>query len=303
MQAKAGGMSNHARQVAEWRSTFLVPEGSRLDLGARDTRDARFRTIDKNEAQASLTVAVDRLAALQDRLYADRRWSFLVILQAMDAGGKDGTIKHVFSGVNPQGVSVVSFKAPGPEDLAHDFLWRVHRVLPARGMIGVFNRSHYEEVVVARVHPDLLAPQRLPSIVSGQPDFWDNRLRDIRAFESYLARQGTRIVKIFLHVGDEEQKARLRARLDDPDKLWKFDPGDLDERARRADYMAAYETAIAATSTPEAPWYVVPADQKWFARLVVADILVSSLEALDLRTPEPDQATLDRLADARRDLA
>lgn len=296
-------MSNHARQVSEWRSTFLVPESSRLDLGARDTRDARARMIGKTEAHALLAAAVDRLAVLQDRLYADRRWSFLVILQAMDAGGKDGTIKHVFSGVNPQGVCVVSFKAPGPEDLAHDFLWRVHRVLPARGIIGVFNRSHYEEVVVARVHPGLLAPQRLPEVVSDRPHFWENRLGDIRAFESYLARQGTRIVKIFLHVGDAEQKARLRARLEDPDKLWKFDPGDLAERARRTDYMAAYETAITATSTREAPWHVVPADQKWFARLVVADILVSSLEALDLRTPEPDQATLDRLAEARRDLA
>lgn len=296
-------MSHHAGQLSRWRDAYLIPDGTRPDLGARATRDPASGTIGKGEAQVLLETAVQRLAALQDRLYADRRWSLLVVLQAMDAGGKDGTIKHVFSGVNPQGMSVVSFKPPGPEDLAHDFLWRVHRVLPPRGTIGVFNRSHYEEVVVTRVHPGLLEPQRLPEALATGPGFWDGRLRDINAFESYLARQGTRIVKIFLHIGPEEQKERLRARLDDPDKLWKFDPGDLKERARWADYMAAYEQAIGATSTPEAPWYVVPADQKWFARMMVADIVTASLEALDLRTPEPDRETLDELEAARRALA
>lgn len=296
-------MAGHAKQLARYRSAFLIPSGSALDLGAWPTRAADAAVFGKEEAQGLLRDAVDRLAALQERLYADRRWSLLVVLQAMDAGGKDGTIKHVFSGVNPQGLSVVSFKPPGPEELAHDFLWRVHRALPARGMVGVFNRSHYEEVVVARVHPELVEAQRLPRPLTSQPNFWDDRLRDIRAFESYLTRQGTRIVKIFLHVSADEQKERLRARLEDPAKVWKFDPGDVGERTRWRDYMAAYERAIAATSTPDAPWYVVPADQKWFARLTVADVLVSSLEALDLGATEPDRETLDRLDEARRALA
>ena len=296
-------MSDHDEVLAALRDGCRVAGGSGPGLVARPTRSGHLDGIDKDAARKLLSAAVDRLSALQELLYADRRWSLLVVLQAMDAGGKDGTVKHVFSGVNPQGLSVVSFKAPEPAELAHDFLWRIHRALPARGMIGLFNRSHYEEVVVARVHPELIEKQRLPPTLTVVPDIWDSRLRDIAAFEAYLTRQGTRIVKIFLHIGADEQKLRLRARLEEPGKLWKFDPGDIEERARWADYMAAYEQAIAATSTADAPWYVVPADQKWFARLLVADIVVAQLEALHLQPPEPSREQLDRLAKARKALA
>lgn len=293
-----GAMARLSRLCAGYR----VASGTKLDLSTVPTGEDRSDEVGKAEGERLLAQQVKRLDVLQERLYASGRWSVLLILQAMDAGGKDGTIKHVLSGVNPQGLTVVSFKAPGPEELAHDFLWRVHRALPARGMIGIFNRSHYEEVVVTRVHPALIDAQKLPEALVGHPDFWRDRYEDIAAFERYIARQGTRIVKVFLHVGREKQKARLRARLDEPGKLWKFDMGDLRERERWPDYMAAYGEAMGATSTEAAPWYVVPADQKWFARLAVARILVDALEALDLRTPEPSPEVLAKVDEARQAL-
>lgn len=298
-----GDWEEQAVRHARWAERFRIAAGAAAGLGRRATLDASAETIGKAAGKRILADSVARLSALQEVLYAERRWSVLLVLQAMDAGGKDGTIKHVLSGVNPQGLSVVSFKPPGSEELAHDFLWRVHRALPARGMIGVFNRSHYEEAIIARVHPELLEAQRLPEAVRGGPTFWDDRLADMAAFERYLTRQGTRIVKVFLHLGPDEQKARLRARLDDPDKLWKFDPADLAERRRWPDYQSAYEAAISATSTAAAPWFVVPADQKWFARMVVADLLVGTLESLHMRMPEPAPDVLRQLEEARDALA
>ena len=223
----------------------------------------------------------------------------LVVFQAMDAAGKDSTIKHVMTGVNPQGIAVTSFKQPGPEDLAHDFLWRVTRALPGRGTIGIFNRSHYEEVLVARVHPEILAKQRLPPALTGGKRFWDNRLQDIGGFERHLGRQGTKVLKFFLHVGRDEQKRRFLDRLDEPDKHWKFSAADLGEREGWDDYMAAYEAAIGATATEEAPWFVVPADHKWFMRLVVVAAIVEALRDLDLSVPAVSPEVRDSFAAAR----
>jgi PPK2 family polyphosphate:nucleotide phosphotransferase len=209
----------------------------------------------------------------------------LCVFQAMDAAGKDGTIKHVMSGVNPQGVQVTSFKAPGPEELAHDFLWRAQRKLPERGHIGIFNRSHYEEVLVVRVHPEILEKQRLPPELIGRK-IWDERLASIAAFERYLTQQGTVVLKFFLHLSKKEQKHRFLARLDEPEKNWKFSSADLAERAYWDDYQAAYQDAIAATAAPHAPWFVVPADNKWFTRLVVGAAMIEALDKLDLKLPK-----------------
>lgn len=279
-----------------------IAAGAGFRLEAVPTLDPAAAGIGKARGKAMLADLVGRLAELQGRFYADGRRSLLLVLQAMDAGGKDGTIAHVLSGVNPQGLTTVSFKAPTADEVAHDFLWRIQQHVPARGMWGVFNRSHYEDVLAARVHPEFLAPQRLLAGPDDDPGFWDGRLADIRSFEAYLARQGTCVVKVFLHLGQDEQRKRLLARLDDPQKLWKFDPGDLRERALWPAYMAAYQDAIAATATAEAPWYVVPADQKWYARLAVASILVATLEALDLRDPVPTPAQRAGMAEARRQL-
>jgi PPK2 family polyphosphate:nucleotide phosphotransferase len=233
---------------------------------------------------------VHRLAALQEKLYAQNEWAMLCVLQAMDAAGKDGTISHVMSGVNPQGVRVTCFKAPGPEELAHDFLWRANRALPERGHIGIFNRSHYEEVLVVRVHPEVLERQHLPDEVLGKR-MWDQRLEAIAAFERYLTRQGMVVLKFFLNVSRREQKRRFLERLEEKDKHWKFSAGDLAERAFWDDYQHAYEAAIAATAAPHAPWFVVPADNKWFTRLIVVAAMIEALEALDLTLPalSPDQ--------------
>jgi PPK2 family polyphosphate:nucleotide phosphotransferase len=225
----------------------------------------------------------------------------LLIFQAMDAAGKDGTIKHVMSGVNPQGVQVFSFKAPSAEDLDHDFLWRCQRCLPERGRIGIFNRSYYEEVLVAKVHPEILERQKLPpELVSKR--LWEERYQDIRSFERYLARNGTVIRKFFLHVSKGEQKRRFLSRLDEPEKNWKFSANDVAERRHWKDYQRAYEDAIRATSTPESPWYVVPADHKWFTRLVVAAAIVDALAGLDLHYPKVGAAQRRALAAARREL-
>jgi len=241
------------------------------------------------------------LAEEQDKLYAQDRRSLLLIFQAMDAAGKDGTIRHVMSGVNPQGCQVFSFKPPSMEELDHDYLWRCQKCLPERGRIGIFNRSYYEEVLVVRVHPELLGRQRLPAgfVTKG---IWKERLGDIAAFERYLARQGITILKFFLHVSRKEQKRRFLQRLEQPDKNWKFSPADIGERRYWDDYMAAYEDAIRRTASREAPWYVVPADNKWYTRLVVAAAIVEALGKLDLAYPGIDEARRKDIAAARRSL-
>jgi PPK2 family polyphosphate:nucleotide phosphotransferase len=244
---------------------------------------------------------VELLAELQDKLYAQDRWALLLVFQAMDAAGKDGTIKHVMSGVNPQGCQVYSFKRPSDEDLDHDFLWRCLRCLPERGRIGIFNRSYYEEVLVARVHPEILARQKLPpELVRKQ--IWDERYQGIRDFERHLARNGSVVLKFFLHVSKAEQKRRFLARLDAPEKNWKFSHSDVAERRHWNAYQRAYQDAIRATASAHAPWYVVPADHKWFTRLVVAAAIVDALVELDLHYPRIDAAQRRALAAARREL-
>jgi PPK2 family polyphosphate:nucleotide phosphotransferase len=225
------------------------------------------------------------LADAQELLYANAGWALLIVLQALDAAGKDGTIKHVMSGVNPQGCSVTAFKQPSLEELRHDFLWRCNRALPERGQIGIFNRSYYEDVLVTRVHPELLAPGHLPKTLHPGKRLWQERYEDINAFEHHLERNGTRVVKFFLHISKEEQRKRFLARLDDPTKQWKFSEADLAERAHFGEYQEAYEEALTATSTPWAPWYVVPADHKFALRALVGGIVVDAIDKLDLQPP------------------
>ena len=288
-------------KIAGLLKRYRVADGDAFRLNDHDPADTGGLELDPDAARDLLARDVARLADLQAKLYAQNSWSLLCVFQAMDAAGKDGTIKHVMSGVNPQGVQVSAFKAPGPEALAHDFLWRVVRELPERGRIGIFNRSHYEEVLVVRVHPELLQRQRLPDAVQGK-HFWRDRLTDIAAFERYLTRQGTVVQKFFLHVSREEQRRRLLARLDEPDKNWKFSADDLRERARWDEYMDAYERAIAATAAPHAPWYVVPADHKWFAHLVVVAAMIEALHGLDLHFPELTEAQRAALQEVRQQL-
>ena len=276
-----------------------VGSGHGFRLADHPTGNPAPDLFDKATGRALLGLGVTELSEMQEALYANATWSLLLVFQAMDAAGKDSTIKHVMTGVNPQGVTVTSFKQPGPEDLAHDFLWRVHRHAPARGTIGIFNRSHYEEVLVARVHPEVLERQNLPPSLRDGKRFWDHRLEDIAAFERHLGRQGTRVLKFFLHVSPEEQRRRFIDRLDEPDKNWKFSPADLAERARWGDYMEAYEAAIRATATEAAPWYVVPADHKWLMRLIVVAAVVEALRALDLQPPRVSEDTRKRFAAAR----
>jgi PPK2 family polyphosphate:nucleotide phosphotransferase len=276
---------------------FRVVPGKRFRLKDYDPDDTgKYRS--KDEALERLRKGVERMRELQERLYAHDRWSVLLIFQAMDAAGKDSTIEHVMSGVNPQGCQVFSFKAPSPEELDHDFLWRTNRCLPERGRIGVFNRSYYEEVLVVRVHPEFLMRQRLPEKVVGK-SIWKERFEDINAMERYLTRQGTVIRKFFLHVSKKEQKGRFLARLDEPEKNWKFSVQDVKERGHWDDYMEAYEDMLGATSTDHAPWYVIPADHKWFMRMAVADVIVETLEGLKLRYPELSEDKRAELAEAR----
>jgi PPK2 family polyphosphate:nucleotide phosphotransferase len=291
------------REILDRIEKFIDPyrvtkgKGFRLkDIDPGDTR--KLKSDQKDEAKAVLAQGVEWLAEEQNKLYAQDRWSVLLVFQAMDAAGKDGTIKHVMSGVNPQGCQVYSFKAPSPEELDHDFLWRTTKCLPERGRIGIFNRSYYEEVLVVRVHESILARQKLPPELV-KKRIWDERLEDIAAFERYLARNGTVILKFFLHVSRKEQKKRFMERLDEPEKNWKFAPADVHERRYWDDYMAAYEDAIRATATKHAPWYVVPADNKWFTRLVVAAAVVEALEKLDLEYPQVNAAQRKALAAAR----
>jgi PPK2 family polyphosphate:nucleotide phosphotransferase len=252
----------------------------------------------KKSCDELLDQSVQRMSALQERLYAQDRWAVLLIFQALDAAGKDGTIKHVMSGLNPQGCEVHSFKNPSPEERDHDFMWRTSRRLPRRGHIGIFNRSYYEEVLIVRVHPEILAGQQLPpDLVSKR--IWDERYRDIVNFERYLSRQGVLIRKFFLHVSKEEQKGRFLKRLEEPEKHWKFSIGDVHERQHFDGYQRAYEEAIQGTASPFAPWYVVPADRKWYARLVVASAVIEALESLRPAFPEVDATKIRELRAAR----
>jgi PPK2 family polyphosphate:nucleotide phosphotransferase len=281
---------------------FRVTKGKGFQLKDFDPEDTRGLRMDKGEAAELLQVGSEWLATEQDMLYAQDRWSLLLIFQAMDTAGKDGTIKHVMSGVNPQGCQVYSFKQPSTEDLAHDFLWRYSNRVPERGRIGIFNRSYYEEVLVVRVHKRLLELQKLPpELVTKR--VWDERLADIAHFEDYLNRQGVVILKFFLNLSRKEQKKRFMERLDRPDKHWKFSPSDVRERKYWNDYMHAFEEAIRATAAPHAPWFIVPADNKWFTRLVVAGAIVEAVESLDLHYPSVGAEKKKELAAARAELA
>jgi PPK2 family polyphosphate:nucleotide phosphotransferase len=285
-------------KLAKLIKRFRIDKPAKFRLADVEPADTGGLDIEKSEAKALLADGVERLAALQEKLYAQDRWAVLAVFQAMDAAGKDGAIKHVMSGVNPQGCQVHAFKAPSQEELDHDFLWRVAKALPERGRIGIFNRSHYEEVLVARVHPEILARQRLPAGLTGK-DIWEHRFKSIRAFERHLARNGVLILKFFLHVSKEEQRQRFLARLEEPGKRWKFEMGDVAERKLWDKYQHAYEEAIRATSRPEAPWYVVPADNKPFARLVIAEALVEAMEGLKLEFPKVDGVQLKELERVR----
>ncbi|HKQ01360.1 MAG TPA: polyphosphate kinase 2 family protein [Actinomycetes bacterium] len=288
---------------------LLVEPGTAANIAGRDpawTGGPEFQELSATElshtAKALLADGVKVLAKAQELLWASNTEALLVVFQALDAAGKDSTIKHVMSGVNPQGVQVVSFKQPSSEELGHDFLWRTVRALPERGRIGIFNRSHYEEIVALRVHPEWLEKQKLPANGRG-PSFWAERHEDINAFERHLDRNGTRIVKFFLNISKREQKRRFLARLDEPGKQWKFSAADLAERARWDDYMRAFEEAITATSTPWAPWYVIPADHKPVMQAMVAAILVDTIESLELSWPEVSEQAQVANAEARRKLA
>jgi len=252
----------------------------------------------KEDGKRHLEKGLEKLRDLQERLYAQDQWAVLLIFQAMDAAGKDSVIEHVMSGVNPQGCQVYSFKQPSSEELDHDFLWRTTRCLPERGRIGVFNRSYYEEVLVVRVHPQILAKQKLPTTLVTDR-IWKERYEDLGAFERYLSRNGTVIRKFFLNVSKDEQRQRFLARLDEPEKNWKFAAADVEERQHWDEYMKAYEKMIEATSSDEAPWFVIPADHKWFTRLAVADVIVETLEGLDLHFPEVSEAQRQELQRAR----
>jgi PPK2 family polyphosphate:nucleotide phosphotransferase len=288
------------KKIKRFVRPYRVTRGEEFRLKDFDPRDTRgLKSEFKGEAKALLESGVEWLADEQQRLYAQDRWGVLLIFQAMDAAGKDGTIKHVMSGVDPQGVQVHSFKSPSNEDLDHDFLWRCAKVLPERGRIGIFNRSYYEEVLVVRVHQQLLEKQKLPSELVTR-DIWEERYEAINAFERHLARNGYLILKFFLHVSKKEQKRRFLDRLDQPEKNWKYSSADARERQYWDDYMKCYDDMIRHTATKHAPWYVVPADNKWFTRLVVSGAIVDALEDLDLRFPKVDKGKLKELAMARQ---
>lgn len=277
---------------------FRVRKGDGFKLADYDPGDTCGLDIDKKDGKEILEAGVKRLSKLQERLYAEGRWAILMILQGIDTSGKDGVIKHVLSGINPQGCEVTSFKQPSQLELAHDFLWRGTVALPGRGRIGIFNHSYYEETVVVRVHPELLEKQNLPPKLVTD-DIWKQRYEDINNFELHLARNGTVPMKFFLNISKEEQLERLLARADDPDKRWKFSLYDVEERKLWDKFIAAYEDTIRHTATEHAPWYVVPADHKWFSRLLVAAVLVERLEALDLQFPKFDEASIEALEKAQ----
>jgi PPK2 family polyphosphate:nucleotide phosphotransferase len=280
---------------------FRIDRPDKFRLSDHDPAECYGLTVDKKDAQIMLAEGIVRLTELQERLYADDHWSVLIVLQAMDAAGKDSIIKHVMSGINPQGCEVHSFKQPSAEELQHDFLWRVAQRLPTNGRIGIFNRSHYEEVLTVRVHKELLERQKLPKSLVGK-DIWQQRFEDIRAFERHLARNGTQILKFFLNVSKDEQRKRFLDRIDEPGKRWKFSMGDVAERKLWDKYMAVYEDMIRHTSTPEAPWFVVPADHKWFARMAVAGAMVQAMQGLGLEYPKITGKALKELKQVKKAL-
>ena len=280
---------------------FRIHDPDKFRLSACDPAECYGLTVDKSEAKAMLAEGIEQLTELQERLYASDSWSVLIILQAMDAAGKDSVIKHVMTGLNPQGVEVHPFKQPSVEELDHNFLWRAARRLPERGRIGIFNRSYYEEVLVVRVHPELLEQQKLPATLNGK-DIWQKRFEDIRAFERHLARNGTLVLKFFLNVSKDEQRKRFLDRIDEPAKRWKFSMADVNERKLWDKYQDAYEDMIRNTSRSDAPWYIVPADHKWFTRMVIAGVLVRELRALDVDFPRLKGKALKDLRKAHKAL-
>ena len=287
--------------IEKYTKPFRVTKGKGFRLADFDPGDTQGLKIDKKQAADLLRRGSEWLALEQDMLYAQDSWSVLLVFQAMDAAGKDGTIKHVLSGVNPQGCDVFSFKQPSTEELSRDFLWRYAMKVPQRGRIGIFNRSYYEEVLVVRTHQELLEAQKMPPQLVGK-NIWDERLADIARFEDYLTRQGVIILKFYLNLSYDEQKRRFMSRLDTPEKNWKFSASDVRERRYWGDYMKAYDEAIRATASKNAPWFVVPADNKWFTRLVVAAAIVEAVEKLDLEYPKVSREQLKDLAAARREL-
>ncbi len=290
-----------ATRIDELLDVLRVPPGKKIDLKKDYDPGFTGKWMKKEEAEETLAQGVQLLAEMQDKLYAQDTYALLMVLQAMDAAGKDGTIKHVMSGVNPQGVEVHSYKAPAGEEMEHDYLWRNFIALPRRGHIGIFNRSYYEEVLVVRVHPDVLEREKLPKEVITKK-LWKRRFTDISNFEDYLAHNGFVLLKFFLHMSRGEQQKRFLQRLDNPDKNWKFSVADVRERQCWDDYQHAYEDMIRNTATKHAPWYIVPADNKWFTRLVVAGVVVEALDNLKLNFPVVDRSKLEELAEARREL-
>ena len=288
-------------KTAKLAKPYRITEGKDFRLKDFDPADTGH-VHSKEHAERALAEGIERLTELQNKLYAQDRWSLLLIIQALDAAGKDGAIKHVMSGVNPEGCQVYSFKTPSAEDLQHDFLWRTTCKLPERGHIGIFNRSYYEEVLIVRVHPKILAAEKTPATLVTK-DIWEERFEDIRCFERHMARNGTVIRKFFLHLSRKEQKRRFMARLDEPEKNWKFSAADIHEREYWDDYQKAYEDMIRNTASEQAPWYVIPADNKWFSRLAISAAIVETLEGLDLSYPKVDGAKRKELAAARKALA
>jgi PPK2 family polyphosphate:nucleotide phosphotransferase len=296
-------MKDFLKQAKKYSEPFRVTDGKSFRLKQIDPANTlSFDSDEKPKAQQALEAGVELLAKLQDKLYAQDRWAVLIIFQAMDAAGKDGAIKHVMSGVDPQGCEVYSFKSPSADELDHDFLWRCAKRVPERGRIGIFNRSYYEETLIVRVHQNFLEGQKLPLDVKTK-DLWKRRYQDITSFERYLSHNGVMVLKFFLHISKEEQKQRFLARIDDPGKNWKFSLNDVRERKHWDEYMDAYEDTIRHTASKHAPWYVVPADNKWFTRLVVASAIVTNLNALDLDYPKLDQEGVKALEEARKSLA
>jgi PPK2 family polyphosphate:nucleotide phosphotransferase len=298
MRGRAGRQAMISKKLL---NRYRINDARRFRLMDVDPADTGGLNLDKSEAKDLLAADSKRLGELHERLYVDNRWAVLVVLQGMDTAGKDGVIKHVMGGLNPQGCVVHPFKPPSEQELEHDFLWRAALRLPERGHVAIFNRSHYEEVLVVRVHPEYLQRQHLPDELIGGA-VWKQRFKSIRAFERHLARNGTLVLKFFLHISKEEQRRRLLARLDEPDKRWKFNPGDIAERKLWDKYMAAYEDAIRQTSRDGAPWHVVPADSKPFARLVVARAMVEALSRLDLKMPKVDSKALKEMEAIKKNL-
>lgn len=290
--------------LKEHTDLFLVPPKTAIKLSDFDTAYTDG-FVNEDAAREQLETDVKRLSKLQEKMYASNNYSVLVIFQAMDAAGKDGAIKHIMSGLNPQGCQVYSFKHPSDEEYDHDFLWRHYKALPERGRIGIFNRSHYENVLICKVHPEYVLAERLPGIDAVDKvndEFWQQRYKQIRRFEKTLTQNGTIVLKFFLHLSKDEQRKRFLERIDNPEKNWKFSFGDINERDFWDDYQQAYQDALSATSLPNAPWYIIPADNKWFARAAIANIMVQTLEALDLEFPELPAAEKSKLAEAKKKL-